>query len=197
MPTGYTADIEKGITFQQFVLGCAKAFGACVTMRDDPINKPIPDEFKPSDYHKEELNKAKRKLLRLQGLSPDKAIAEANAEYSKRKSENARGLNKDRELLAKYQTMLKQVRAWQPPSSDHIEFKNFMIQQIETSIKYDCNTECYTQYAPKHLSGKEWLTAKIADAQKDIDYHTKEYKEEIERTNGRNLWVKQLRNSLI
>lgn len=28
MPSGYTCGIEKGITFKEFALGCARAFGA-------------------------------------------------------------------------------------------------------------------------------------------------------------------------
>lgn len=43
MPTGYTADLmEKGMEFKPFVLQCARAFGALITMRDDSLDAPSP-----------------------------------------------------------------------------------------------------------------------------------------------------------
>ena len=38
MPTGYTLDLYNGkdITFEEFVLKCARAFGALIDMRDEP-----------------------------------------------------------------------------------------------------------------------------------------------------------------
>lgn len=45
MPTGYTAAIKYGITFKEFALDCARNFGACISMRDEPRETPIPDEF--------------------------------------------------------------------------------------------------------------------------------------------------------
>jgi hypothetical protein len=47
MPTGYTAPIADGMTFEQFALGCARAFGALVTMRDEPSDAPIPERLEP------------------------------------------------------------------------------------------------------------------------------------------------------
>jgi hypothetical protein len=35
MPTGYTDKIKDGISFEEFVLSCARQFGACISMRDD------------------------------------------------------------------------------------------------------------------------------------------------------------------
>jgi len=44
MPTGYTAEIyegEKEVTFEKFALTCARAFGACITIRDEPMSASI------------------------------------------------------------------------------------------------------------------------------------------------------------
>lgn len=58
MPTGYTYPVaeEKVDTLAEFALQCARAFGACVTMRDEPSNKPIPEEFKPSLHYQKKLD---------------------------------------------------------------------------------------------------------------------------------------------
>jgi hypothetical protein len=69
MPTGYTAAIKDGISFQQFAMACARAFGALVMMRDEPSSAPIPD-FQPSNFHVEHLELARAELARLQALTP-------------------------------------------------------------------------------------------------------------------------------
>ena len=40
MPTGYTTDIYNGkdVTFKDFALKCARAFGACIHQREDNID---------------------------------------------------------------------------------------------------------------------------------------------------------------
>ncbi len=47
------------------------------------------------------------------------------------------------------------------------------------------------------LEPKEWLHKELEKIQKDIGYHAAAHEKEIERTKERNLWVKQLRESLI
>ncbi len=65
MPTGYTAILmEKGQTFQEFIMGCARAFGALIEMRDSPNDAPIPDKFEPSDYHAKRIIELREKLAK-------------------------------------------------------------------------------------------------------------------------------------
>ena len=106
-------------------------------------------------------------------------------------------MKENNDLAKKYKAMLRQVKAWQPPSTEHIEFKNFMISQIEQSIRFDCSNSYYIDNPPQLLTGRKWLEKNIATALKDIDYHTNEYIKEVERANNRNLWLKQLRESLL
>ena len=44
MPTGYTYDLYDGkdIEFPDFVMKCARAFGALIEIRDDPMDAAIP-----------------------------------------------------------------------------------------------------------------------------------------------------------
>jgi hypothetical protein len=46
MPTGYTAAIGEGIEFDKFVMQCARAMGACVMMRDEPIGPKLREDMK-------------------------------------------------------------------------------------------------------------------------------------------------------
>ena len=49
MPTGYTCHIEDGTvtTLRQYALTCARAFGACASMRDEPLTVLPPSKVEP------------------------------------------------------------------------------------------------------------------------------------------------------
>ena len=63
MPTGYTAGVADGsiIDFNEYALQCARNFGACILLRDEPLSSEIP-EFEPSDYHEKALTESKAGL---------------------------------------------------------------------------------------------------------------------------------------
>ncbi len=195
MPTGYTANIgDKDITFKQFVWSCARNFGALVMMRDDPNDAEIPEEFKPSNYHKESLEKAYRELKDLDQISEKEATLKSIEECNEKNKQEKEYEKKKLILKNKYLAMLEKVKAWNPPSPDHENLKKFMISQIEESIDFDCKV--YPNKTNMPLSGKDWLKEKRDHILWEIEYHTKEDREECERVAGRNLWLKQLRESL-
>lgn len=196
MPTGYTADIKNGITFEQFVLGCARAFGACVSLRDEPSSTPIPDEFKPNEYYIAEIAKAKTRLTKLKSLTAKEIHREAEKDYQKQLKSHVNMLANKYDLLGKYKAMLEQVKAWQPPTPEHQGLKDFMIQQISTSIEHDCDMVWIKSLKPKKLADADWISKQIEHEVANLEYHTKENKEEIERAKGRTAWVKALRDSL-
>lgn len=194
MPTGYTAKIADGITFRQYALNCAKAFGALISMRDDPMDAEIPEKFEPSDYYFKKLEETELELEKVQKFTDSEAENEARFEYDKELESHKKYLDDKFKLKEKYLDMLKQVNAYQPPTPDHVEYKNFMKSQIEQSIDFDCST---THCKPPTLkSGRVWLSEKIARLVKDVNYYREEKQKEIERVTGRNEWVDALRNSL-
>ncbi len=195
MPTGYTSQIKDGISFQQFAMNCARAFGACIMMRDDPTDKPIPEKFEALTYNKEKLDEAQRELGRMNGLSIDDGEKEAGKEFTKETQEREQNVEKNRKLINQYKDMLRQVKQWQPPTLDHVEFKKFMVSQIEGSINFDGSEDYYIENPIKKLTREEWLARKKKDILRDIAYHAKEYSNEIERTDQRNKWIKDLRDS--
>jgi len=195
MPTGYTADVQSGkvTTFPEFALQCARAFGALVLMREDPANAPIPNEFKPSDYHIKALDDAREKLAALSAMSSaerDEASSKDNAEklasWEKYEAEKA-------EHKQRYEAMLAKVEAWEPPTPDHTNLKIFMTQQITKSISFDCG---FARPKPTPATTDDWFAAAVKQASWDVSYHTKENAKEIERANGRTEWVRALRQSL-
>jgi hypothetical protein len=192
MPTGYTSRIKDGITFEQFIMSCARAFGALVTMRDDSSDAVIPDKFEPSDYYIKGLKKANAELSKFKALNEDDYKLNANVEYVESLNEYERSKKEHIDLYNAYDSMLIQVESWNPPSNDHVELKNFMIQQIRDSIKFDC----YEIDIPVLKTGVQWANERLKSILWDINYHTEYNREEIQRVDDRNKWIRQLRESI-
>jgi hypothetical protein len=192
MPTGYTAEIKDGISFEKFTLNCARAFGALIEMRDDPADAPIPDKFEPSDYHVEQLAKAETQLKELEEMSDETLQAKCDEDY-KSKYESWKKYEQEKlALKKKYLDMLARVREWQVPSKDHEGLKDFMVDQLNKSIDFDC----YISEAPEKLSAQEWKDAETKSRKWAVNYHATNMKEEIKRSEGRTEWVQQLKQSL-
>ena len=196
MPTGYTADIGKkeNVSFREFALKCSRAFGALVEMRDEPMDAPIPSEFKPSSYHKDEFAEACKVFYGSVGMRNDEAERLANEDYVSQLESYAEDVEKDRALAVKYGRMLAKVAKWQSPSPDHDNYRNFMISQLEKSLQDDCG---YEHEAPKKLTGAEYRSNLVEEAKRDMDYHKKEFVEEVKRAKERTKWVQNLMRSLL
>ena len=195
MPTGYTEDLYMGkeVTFEQFAMKCARAFGALITMREEPLDAPIPEEFEPDNYHLEELEKARQRLAEVESWSEEQAELEAEKAYQEAVRKRNGTIAKNARIRERYEKMLAQVRTWIPPTPDHEELKRFMVEQLQKSIEYDCS---YVPDEPKRLSGAEYKQQQIAEARWEVEYHTKEYEEEVKRVQKRNEWLRALRESL-
>lgn len=198
MPTGYTSEIEKGITFQEYALRCARAFGALVTMRDDPMDASIPDEFKPSDYNLENIEKAEKSLATIKAMTPSAIKKAVQEEFNDRLRVIDECIDKNKKLKNKYENMLIKVKAWTPPTPDHVKLKEFMVEQLEKSIEFDCNIEYHQddRRKLKLLDVEDWRLKKINQYLADISYHQKKHKAEVDRCTTRSKWVKDLRESL-
>src|ERR1700722_3471931 len=195
MPTGYTADIAKGITFKQFTMTCARAFSALGLMRDERMDAEIPEQFAPNDKHSKNIASARAELARLEKISLEEAAKCADAAYAEAEQKRLGYLAENEVLRERYEAMREQARNWKPPTPDHQGLKDFMVEQITESIKFDCGGSYYATPTVR-LDGTQWLAAQQARAMKDISYHEAEYEKEVARTNKRAEWVKQLRASL-
>jgi len=190
MPTGYTAGVGDGTitTLNEFALLCARAFGACVSMRDDPLDAPIPEYFKPSTgYYDGLIDAAKSDLIELTELSDDECETRAAAEYEELLSDHNRYEAERFAENERYRDMIRRVEEWDTKADG---IKNFMIDQLRISI-----TD-YQSSLPAKMSGSEWRQFKLEKAQRDLDYGTKHRNEEIARTAERNRWIRDLRESL-
>ena len=195
MPTGYTAKlVESGQSFEQFVMGCARAFGVCVSLRDEPFDAEIP-EFKPSSYHLEGLAIAKAYLADLDAMTDFAKVRFGQRAIAKEMTSSQEYIDRTEVENRRIEDMEKQILAWTPPSRDHEGLKVFILQQLDTSKSTAINARAELKALAAKDPMEVWAAARVGALQ-DIDYHTRHYAEEVERLNGRNQWVKQLRDSL-
>lgn len=195
MPTGYTADVESGKTTElnDFVLHCARAFGALVSLRDD-FDAPIPEKIEPDTaYYDKRIGESLYQLSQLQAYTPEQV--EYQAERAHEEAVSRWKEQDERRLVrrARYQEMLEKVLAWQPPTEEHRELHKFMISQLRDSIRHDCD---YESPRPERIEPGKWLQEAIEDAGRALAYSARSRYEEIERAKGRTEWVQQLLSSL-
>ena len=199
MPTGYTADIEKDMSFEDFVLRCSRNFGATMHQRDDDMKDKPKLRGVESSYHVDALSNAKKTVAELEAM----AGVNSRTEYGKKviEEETASGqkyFNKAVALRNKYEAMLRKVYSWFPPTPDHENLKKFMIDQITQSITHDCDTH-FTMKRLTDLSKANPLdkyNEALKRAYKDVEYHETELYKERERNAGANKWIAALYDSL-
>ena len=199
MPTGYTAKlVEDGQKFPEFVLTCARAFGALISLRDEPL-EPVPEGFEPSSsgttYHLDGITRAKDLLAKLKAMTFEEqqtygeAIRLAELKNTRSYMEKCEAENE------RVNTMIAEVTAWEPPSSEHVQLKEFMLSQLKVSLN---DGSYYTKQlaATEASTPQKFYDAALEGAKHDIDYHEKHLLEDNERTKGASVWVKQLQDSL-
>ncbi|MPV55902.1 hypothetical protein CFB46_11935 [Burkholderia sp. HI2761] len=192
MPTGYTADIAKGITFEQYAWDCARAFGALVTLRDDP-RAPIPERFEPDTYYQKRLEEVHATLERISTWTPDQVVTEYRRQFDARMVEYQARIDAATALRAKYDAMLAQVRAWQPPTPNHVNYKAFMESQIVESIKFDCCLEYDSAPLPQEPAA--WHAEWIADLKATVTRCEQQQRDEVKRAHDRTQWIQAIRES--
>lgn len=203
MPTGYTAGILDGkiTTFQQFAKQCMRAFGATIHMRDDDMDAEYQPRV-PSDWHEKELAKAQAKLKDVETITDEQILAKHKEEFTENKKRYSEYIDKANNGLAKMNAILKEVRKWQPPTSEHEGIKKFMIEQIQTTIDYDCKTDSWEKELEKCENELKYPNVKsirenmISQATWSVNYHTENLKKEIDGCKNSNQWVTDFINSL-
>lgn len=201
MPTGYTAAIEKGISFEHFVLSCARNFGACIALRDENSDVLPTIEnvtFGRDEYSKEELEQEESNLIYYKNLSDEDWKNEQQQSIQNEQNWINEQIKKKTELLEKYHLMRQKVYEWNPPTPEHYGLRDFMLSQIDDSIKHDCDLSYYKGKLEilKTETVEEYKEKTIADCERSIEYFKKEIRENNKRNKNRVEWVQQLLDSL-
>jgi hypothetical protein len=192
MPTGYTADIADGISFDQFVWNCARAFGALVLLRDAPSGAAIPERFEPSGSYQKSADEARAQITLLDGMTAEEVAIAAAAAHEVALASWRKRLAAADTLREKYAAMLAQAEAWTPPTAEHVGLRDFMLQQLNESMRFDCGVGPQ----PERLDPAVWIARQFEQHRRMLATYERMHAEEVARTEGRNQWIKALRESV-
>lgn len=196
MPTGYTAGIVDGkiTTFPQFAKLCMRAMGATIHMRDEDMNIEYKQRI-PSDFYKKEMEKAKDIIRNASILSDEQIMHEKLQELEESRTYHLNSIEKTKVISDQLLKILYQVRQWTPPTPEHAGLKDFMVNQLVETIKFDGDSTYHEEALAKSegpLDVKVLRAAMLAKGQEDLAKYTEEYRKEVERCNNSNKWVEQL-----
>jgi hypothetical protein len=197
MPTGYTHAVQEGkiTTLREFAMTCARAFGACIMMRDDPGDKPIPESFEPeTDYHDKAIAEAQETLAEVAALSDAECDQRAKAAFDAALTSHTERETRRAREKGRYEEMIGKVERWHVPD-DISGLRDFMLDQLRKSVEFDCSPPRYND-APTRLTGAAWRDSTLAEASRSLAYHQVERQKEIDRVASRNAWLKALRDSI-
>ena len=196
MPTGYTSGIIDGDikTFKEFATLCMRAFGATMHMRDESFDTKYVSRT-PSDYHKRQYKDYEKKLIQAKQTLPSEYATEYKDRTEKSIKEYQDDIVKTKKQKDKLEKMLKEVNKFVPPTPEHVGIAEFMVSQLEETIRFDGNFDYYEEKIKslkeelKYINGQKLLQEHINSIIKDIDYHKVEYKKEVTRVKEANKWV--------
>ncbi len=191
MPTGYTAMLDDNpqMDTRKWVMEVlARAFGICVTLRDEGLNlteeqikKKITEDSSIS-YHKKELANAKKLVKEYTVRTEEKWKTLWEESEAKRIKHNEESTAKCKAMSERHLKVRKDLELiLQFPHSDEVT-RNIAKYGIDQLNLVKDETEPFI-IGPSSL--EQFKEDAIANAKRDIIYHTKELEETQERVTGR------------
>lgn len=195
MPTGYTSDLANGkiTTLREFALQCARGMGACIMMRDEPFDAPIPERFEPdTKYQDNVLAKLRAELETLTSLSSAECEARITANVAAAEKYRDEYLADKKIQAGRYEAMIAEVEAW---TTDAEGLREFMLSQLRESLRFDYGGS-YVPAVPEAVLVEDWRLAERTRLTKEIGRYETSRAEEIARAAERTRWLAALRASL-
>ena len=165
-------------------------------MREDNNNAEIRHR-EVSNYHLEQLDRVKEEFEKYEKFT-DKEIQEAiDKSYEQSLKDQKDGLKRFEEGKQRYLDMLEKVENWEVPTEEHNNLKKFAIEQLESSLDFDYSDSMKKYYLQEPVKDniEGYKKYKIKAYLKDIEYHSKGYREEIEGVEKNNIWIDNLIDS--
>jgi hypothetical protein len=198
MPTGYTAGIENDISFEDYLLSCARAFGACVHQRDEATAVKPKLQTIDNQAYEEMILSAEAELGALRTMTREQR-EEYGQELKDQRIASAQKYFNEKVLLKnKYDAMMVKVQVWNPPTPDHQGLKQFMIDQINDSIRFDCGTDYWLEQLTiaSNANPIKLVDEEIAMHERTIARYEEEWAKNGRRVEESNRWITALYDSL-
>lgn len=204
MPTGYTAGIIDGkiTTFEQFATQCSRAFGATIHMRDNPLDSPY-EPRTPSEYYVNSLQSQREKLEETKTMTDEAIVQDFENLLNDSLKYHERELEKTKVNLGRLNSIMESAKSWVPPTEDHEGVRDYMIDQLEITIKADGDPSYHVNkivQAKKELEEgidpKVYREEKIKEIEDRISYYGAEVQKELERCKQSNDWMDKFLESI-
>lgn len=194
MPTGYTADVVTGklTDFPTFALQCARAFGACIMQRDDPMDEP-PKLREVSEYYRTAVTSARAELAAFEALGPDELKALCESDYTRRKASWSARQREVAIVAARLDKMTRDVKEWTPPTPEHQGLKDFMIQQLVETRKFDGTAR---GEEPVRRNTDDYAAERLRELERAVEWSDEALRDEVKRCSEQNTWITALYASL-
>jgi hypothetical protein len=197
MPSAYTQPVADGTvtTLPAFAMLCARAFGAMIDMRDEPLDAEVPKGFKPSSYYADQVEALEKELATLKQRTAVQALEFGHARLDERRANWDKERQRNWEKKERYEHMMNLVEQWNPPTPDHAGLRDYMMDQLRQSKQFDCSDTDPSSPDEVWTPG-EMFSEEVARVSASLAYHKKARQEEIDRVKQRNQWLADLRASL-
>lgn len=138
------------------------------------------------------IREIEERLAEVRDWDEETAIVQAQEEY--RKTCEARlHYNRDAEARQqRFEAMLAQVNAWEPPTGNHSWVKETLVEILESEIR----TECSPLALPTLPSGSEFKSRTFNWLEEELTHYRAKYAKELLEANKRDAWNKALLDSL-
>lgn len=193
MPTGYTSIIEErdNVTFAEFAMRCARGMMPCISLREEPLDAPIPARLVPSKNYAGRVAELENKLESL--LNTDLESTQQmldRTHISAVEWTHAYNVTTAKKR-AKYEAMRRETEGWNPPTKDHEHLKKFMLEQIDNELAL-----CSELVPPVKPKLGQWIHEQIEDTRKRLEDAKKDLAAEEDRFAYNNRWIDDLRKNL-
>lgn len=202
MPTGYTAYIKDGniTTGKDFLKLCLRNFGIAINMRDEPLSKPVPTQFEPNPYYKNDYEKTVETRNKYRQITFEEAKKELIDKHKKDIESAKKSLDEFIAEDERYMKVRDEIEKWIPPTSEHENVKKFALNQIDISLNTDMREYCNKELNKDLDISDEAVHLYMNEINEFYENSAarayKDWQEELKRTADKNMWMKQFLDSL-
>jgi hypothetical protein len=190
--TGYTAGIESGEykSPKDFLKRCLRQFGVLISMRDEPLNAPIPKEIKVDSYYPNELKEAE-KIYKDMSNKPDSYWKkEYEKEWAKAKKSLDDVIAKNAAETRTLENYATAIRNWDC-SNNCKPLKDFALDQLARTkpVRTDFDLEYLKDLEKKGVEG--YKKDQLDFYQRDIELAKEHLEEEKKDVAEKNKYLKE------
>lgn len=193
MANGFSVATVEGApqSFREFVLSMTELVGMVREPDSTLLTTLTADTYKT---YERSMIAAQERLAKLESMSTEDWKLRTQQEYDANERIRKAALTEQPARQANIQRRISQVEAWEPPSSEHEEFKRILLSQLNTCLKRD-ESISYKQ-PTKRISAAKNRKESIELARQNLKRCTENYEAILAATKWRKQWVEDLLASL-